>query len=475
MVKPRRLFLLAVAGIWCLSSLIIYSSILSIGLLSDDYVVLSRLEQGLFYTKSFFRPVADIGLYVDWVVFQANPLWLHAHNLLLHGFLSFLVTQLLVDIQRYWGHTPHKPAAFFAGLIFLLYPFAAEAFVWVVGRGIIISAILVALSLLMFFRRSQFFFGSSISLFCYVFAIAGYETAFALPLIVWMLAGCKFRSWQRGLYYSSPYLLVSIAFILLRWIFHTSGNNLGYYRLETSPVQWLRNLVAILGRILVPPFVQSWIFVTLLALVVLLVCLFWYILNRTKNKNRHFVGLLGGLVVLSVLPAITIGIDTHDFEGGRFIYLPAVFFALFISVSVNSIFIQPVLRNAVFIGLSIFYFWQGRLVQHDWRQAAAISTAILKGDLPLKAVNLFYNVPDVVNGAYVFRNGLAEALVKKGKLSSFQQVIVKSSISLPRRKNILLTGVPAGSKQATQIFGKKFNGDTAFFYFNESAVLEKSR
>ena len=80
-------------------------------------------------------------------------------------------------------------------------------------------------------------------------------------------------------------------------------------------------------------------------------------------------------------------------------------------------FRNTVVRYVVFaavIATSVHLLWKG---QHAWQEASRLSEKVI-AELPATPSNgrLFvHDLPDHVNGAFVFRNGFAEALLLAGR------------------------------------------------------------
>ena len=129
-------------------SLVLYSRVIGIGLLSDDFVLLEQARHSELINRSwgFVRPLP---LAIWWMIDRLAPTdltaaALHAFNVALHGVNAWLV----VVVAARFG-IPRRAAAI-SGLLFLAWPFNVEAVTWAAGifdicvTTFALSAVLIA-------------------------------------------------------------------------------------------------------------------------------------------------------------------------------------------------------------------------------------------------------------------------------------------------------------------------------------------
>jgi hypothetical protein len=136
-----------------------------------------------------------------------------------------------------------------------------------------------------------------------------------------------------------------------------------------------------------------------------------FILYKRK-KISPLSGLLIFAFLISPLPAISLGINTHNSESERYIYLPSVFCILLI---IEIMFLLFSNKNLLTVMLTLFLLFHGYLF---YRSAQSFSFA---GDVikkSLSAINTYssVNVIHVINrpiqykGAIMFRSDFQNAL-----------------------------------------------------------------
>jgi hypothetical protein len=186
-----------------------------------------------------------------------------------------------------------------------------------------------------------------------------------------------------------------------------------------------RALFAAFGG-LAAPFHQDVIdaFVWLpLGCVLTVVCLAtWFFASPGPRRDRTIA--LRGIVwiLISIVPAWPILVVGLDLQASRYLYLAEIGWALALVAaarSVAAIQSRVAIVPRVAIGLLVA---AGAVATHvhmtHWQEAAQLRDAVLTAaaDPRMKACGQISiaGAPDSVRGAYVFRNGLAEALLLSG-------------------------------------------------------------
>ena len=115
---------------------------------------------------------------------------------------------------------------------------------------------------------------------------------------------------------------------------------------------------------------------------------------------------------ISILPVLNLPFSTYDTQGERLIYLPSVFL-----LTILVILAAKVVRNRNFqiiILLSIIVANLGAFSIHIdmYAKAGRFSEQLIKslGKVSEDGPVCIFNCPDTLNGIYIFRNGLKEAL-----------------------------------------------------------------
>jgi hypothetical protein len=171
------------------------------------------------------------------------------------------------------------------------------------------------------------------------------------------------------------------------------------------------NYNSLLARSFIPPMKSSTAFLCCYALLVAL-SLFYFFKIR-KSPYRSFIFSLICLFLLSFIPYIFLGIDTHTRESERFLYLPSVFFCIIIAV--NIIKTNP--SNKFLTSVYIFLFLYNAIFTYsnrrDYNLAGSISKSIYRNVSNITSLRdtiTVYNLPEQFNGVPVFREGFKEGL-----------------------------------------------------------------
>ena len=125
---------------------------------------------------SYWRPLAALTWTFEYAVWGMHPFGYHAVNLLLHGFVTLLVTQLV-------GRWTSTRGAWLAGVLFAVHPVHTEVICLVTYRSELLSASVVAVALGMHHART----GPTrwpILWALYAVALLGKESAAVLPALL---------------------------------------------------------------------------------------------------------------------------------------------------------------------------------------------------------------------------------------------------------------------------------------------------
>ncbi len=137
------------------------------------------------------------------------------------------------------------------------------------------------------------------------------------------------------------------------------------------------------------------------------------------------VGLACASFVVSCLPVVNLGVSLFDSQGERFMYLPTVFSSIGIALLLGLAYSG---RRLAAVGASLLLAMTVAVVQSgtQWSRAGSFAEGILRDALVVEARGevVILNLPDNVNGAYVYRNGFREALELFGHDGRWQPVVI---------------------------------------------------
>lgn len=400
--------------VFCALAFTLYAPVLSVGLLSDDFVLLERARTGRWADPQweYLRPLP---LGVWWAVdrllpWAAVPAALHALNIAGHGFNAWLVGRLALKLGLGWRD------AMIAAVLFLSWPFSVEPVTWISGAFDVFmtTCVLLLTGTVLGDRRSPAV-SIGASLLLTVAALACKETAVATPLLLAVLLPAVPSQMRRqAVMVVGVCGLVVIAYVLWRV---TSGTA------DVQPVVSGYAAKELLSR----PFGSLGLGLhvdvqRLMPAMALFLAVMWPVvfvraaLVWPSRPDGFWIAVLGCAWILgSALPLLTMFYVGPDLQGSRYLYLGSTLWSIAVVTLINPLGSSTDRRTlatiAVIVAISVTALF---LHQRPWRRAAAtvgpIVAAIdsLRGHCrPVAATGL----PDNVDGAQAFRNGFAEAVL----------------------------------------------------------------
>jgi hypothetical protein len=387
-----------------IASGLLYWRSLGLGLLSDDYVLLTFLP-GVETDWQFFRPLP----LMVWSLVHPTfgPTGLHAINIVLHGINASLVFRLSLIIGL--GLTPLY--ALGAAAVFLTFPAAVEGVAW--NAGIFDLSLLTFVLLFLNTIVHQTLASRTVAILATVAALLCKETAVALPLLAWTL--WLIRPVDLKAIVAASVICCSYAGLRLMSLDAPSVQGpIGYFVKEmlsrpfaTLGVPWTIDeirahplLLAVVPQVLVGVLLVNYA-------------------HSPKAGTRLVVPLIW--VVAAVLPLLSyLNVDA-ELEGSRYLYLPLVGWAV-LTAALSAAQPNRVGRSIGIATLAWFAaFGVYGTFQHQaaWLRAASLRDRIIDQAAMVAAewecdAAVFRALPETVAGAQVFRNGFVEAAAMRG-------------------------------------------------------------
>jgi protein O-mannosyl-transferase len=349
---------------------------------------------------------------------------------------------------------------FFAGLLFLVLPCHAESVTWISGRTDVIATFFMLISLCMYlyfylYSKKLFLY---ISVLSFILALLSKESAIPLPVIINILAVYlyltnlgKYSDMRRLIFLHSPYFLIIPAYFLLRYV--SVGALLGGFgqnivtRLNFT--SFLETIGSQCAKIVLPlPILKyinnywwscrlflpvGYLVLIISALVISLLTAMIikrniFIILSDAAKNVLLVGVLFFMFLLTLMPVMGMPISLADSQSDRYAYFPSIFIVMVITLIIQIIFRMK--RHSVVILTIITSLYCYTLIQANanWKIAGTISQNIVNKLVKYdKCDHLFViNIPDNLNGAYIFRNGLDHAIPLFMSAPPYSKLIVIS-------------------------------------------------
>lgn len=237
-------------------SIAVFSGSLQIYFVSEN---ISHIETAfndfwsLVYTNNYFRPLYVLSLFIDRVIWEANPFGYHLTNLLLHTGNVLLVYYLSLQIFQ------NRFIALAAGFLFLLHPIHSMSIFWISGRTDMLCALFFSSAFILFIRyyhsgnRRYYLF----SLGAFLLALLSKEMAFSLPLLVigyvFIFDASPFKARLRKTFrISSGYIFILLAIIIFRLVFLPDAVISSKDHANLLPLQLLKNVSVYLGLLIIP-------------------------------------------------------------------------------------------------------------------------------------------------------------------------------------------------------------------------------
>ncbi len=404
----------------CLIAVFLYSGVLNAYFVSEDYEWWTRVRNidlinsfrlflppilGGISLPPYFRPLVGWTVWLDTVVFGMTPLASHITSLIFH-----LINIALVGIIGFYIFRKSILAGVLGALFFSVFPFHPEAVVWSIGgRSDVVMAtfyLSAFLGVMKYVEYNKRTFVIPI-LICFLLGLLSKEAAATFPLavLVYLLFSNQ-GSIHEKLSAQKNLLVISVVVFI------------GYFVFRSVVLQTINPYQAVK---MISSFTLGSIF-QLYLILLLSSLLFRSILNRMVPKNLEWIK--NKIWYLWMLIGITFLPTSYLVTQERQLYLPSAVSGLFLSgvifiiysyikgksVLIKTFFIISVISGLVYSGQLLYQR------NEVWKNAGNIAQSIA-GQLADQLAEVgtdkkvyFVNVPDSVNGAYIYRTHLQQAV-----------------------------------------------------------------
>lgn len=332
----------------------------SLYFLNDDFVHIPLTDYGVLFQQRSIRPIHELLVKFDLLLWQKNATGYHVTALLLHFIVALQLYFLTKTIQTNYftaQASSAKKTALLAVVLFLLYPQHAESLAWVLGRTPTLSAIFL-LALIQLFLQVNYKPTTYILAFLlFALTLLTYEQSILFPIIFLLVANYqKTKKNQIHQYYFSVVTIaVALLYIIARKLVTTEivgvyeGANFNVAHLK----QLFANTLSLLYRLFLNPISTTQTFLMVAGLFTLLsVTLVWY--HKSKLLQKPFLLFIIVTCILLV-PIVSLGITIRSFESGRYLYLPSIFLALALAIYIQQKQITPIKLGAFLIVIAIYW------------------------------------------------------------------------------------------------------------------------
>lgn len=382
--------------------------------LADDFLHIPQSSKNIWLQRNSLRPVGNLSLHIDYLFSQKNALGYHITNLLLHianTMLVYFFSRLL--LQKFMVDKAILLPVLIS-IFFFTYPFHSETVFWIIGRSGSLGSLFFLAAIICFLKKDQSVIYTFCSLLFFKLALLSYESSWIfLPVVLlFILADGSWQSFKKQAAFLLLVLLLFIGHLFIR--IKSTGELLNSYD-AASFVQLnfhalIENYIRLFARTFTPPMFSNHHFLLFFSIVISNIALLIFILYKKGKSNLFFI-VLSIMWLISYLPYLSIGIDTHGVEGERYLYLPSVFFSIWILMLLYQLFSkkQFMLIVAVFSVVHCVYLYQSRTY---YVKAGTITATTIQqiNTFSQKEKIYFQHLPQYNKGAVVWRTGLEDAV-----------------------------------------------------------------
>jgi hypothetical protein len=390
-----------------------------IGFLSDDFVMIAHAPN--FNWRANFTTGGGDGFYrpLIYAIFWWTRRWAglnalawHAGGIAVHALNAILVYLIAcaLGFSRF--------ASGFAAALFAVHATRPEAALWITGRYDLFSTLFVLLSLFFWIRAWALppvgaALCRAISLVTMTAGLLSKESAYAFPVMVLVLIALK-PEWRRRPALYLPFFAVAMPVFAWRWhLLHGIG---GYRTASGEPEILSQNVLGILKGVALRLwailfFPVNWSIrpgvVLIVVMAIYVAALFWLATIRVKRAS---FSLPMALLLASVVPILHLLRIGPDLEKTRYFYLPSAMFAMLLASVLDAS------KHRWILAVVILAFQCATLMhnfgawEHSSSKAEPACAVVADAARATAAKIAVVGVPQTLDGAYFFANGLPECV-----------------------------------------------------------------
>lgn len=434
-----------VAILFFLIALFLYSSIVKVGFLSDDWHSLFIAAKGgpvwkFFATNiigtrdgSTYAPLWNVLFAGEYALFNLRVIGYHLVSLILFAASAFLLYWLAIRLFNDWL------IGFMAGVLFLLLPSQVELVAWISVQLHLLAAFLYLASLVAYERfvatksKKKYL----LALFLAFLSLLTKEIGITFIAGFFLIDLYKKTPWRTA--WKRLMIPVFVIGIYLCLRFYATGILFGYYGQAQggkSPAEMIQMFIEMTvslffsypERVILTNWLSGHLFAYIL-LVVLFLTAGWFIFQKQKNRMAYAIAMF----VITALPLLSVAYNIWGNEGERYVYLPSLFAALLAAICLRTMLQrlrQPFIPALIIlISIGLISWPQISFKKNNWVLAGQVVETGFKSysalHLPSTASIIFIGLPDSLQGAQLFRNATKEALNLRGiRLTEGERVLM---------------------------------------------------
>lgn len=448
-----------IAGLYCYYPGCLYFQ-------NDDFIHLQLSAEQQIFQRNAFRPICDISVIIDQVIWKKQAYGYHSTNLLLHLLTCVLVYIVSKKIcRRYFSAVKGAGVPAAVAILFFVYAMHSESVLWILGRSGILGLLLSLLFFWFYLQRekgSSYILAYAVTL---VMSLLAYESSFVLPLYCIVIAFIDRK--QHDIHHVVIVWFLFIIYLILRYI--QTSSLTGEYELsamsgDNFTVIILTNYAKLLYRSFFPAYTQGIVLMVLFALIFSGLITAFLLL-----KEKRKLAILFLFFLISLVPYVTLGIDAHGYEGERYLYMPSFFLCLFTMLVLHNALANR-WKNLVYYFILLVHVLSLFVSSQNFRLAGRINKMLIKQvqRLPAASTIIITELPQAQNGALVLRDGLREAIVWLTDVTP-DKVIVQSQRSEWQPLRFDYRAV-VGEQQIHKTI-QKIESDTFRIHFTDSIMF----
>ncbi len=382
--------------------------------LNDDLLHIPLTANGRFFQTNSVRPLHELLVRLDLLMWSKNAAGFHATAILLHFIVCLQVYHLCKAIQLHWLKVNDNGAALLSVVLFLAYPQSSESIAWILGRTPVLSAIFFLGMLQLFFRETVGAVHCVLGCLLFTATLFTYEQSILFPLcLLWLalLETDKTTKRRKTVFVLSLFLSAGIYLVLRRIITNQLvGNYEGGNLISLNVAVLAANFFRLVTRLWLNPAAVK----TYLAMVSILMAITGFIAIALKPRfvyRKKFV-FFSGAILLLLLPVVSLGVAVTSYELGRYLYLPAIFLVIALALFGMPFYMQTSRRKLTTICTSLllaywlFGKWQAaKHYNHASAYAAGVNNSIHQHFMQSTATYYIDTLQLSVDGLPVFRLG----------------------------------------------------------------------
>lgn len=402
-------------------AVLVYYPLLRIGFLSDDwgYVIMAR-DSSFFDGVSFlwsldllgsgggnFRPLASLMTVILWKPLLYYPEVLHLMAIFLHVVVALLVGFLSKQILK-------KNVFYVASLVFMILPLNVEVVAWLCANWnttFALIALLSFLNLYLFFKNKTILIYSILTGLFFV-SVLFKEFALLLPFLVLGVGLIKFRK-INYLFIVYLFFLDSLYFVWRFFVINELGGYGNHFIINDKILKYFEMIGGyFISYHELVPILLKLIMCIFISIIFLGGAVKLYKKNR-KTFKRTFVVLCGLIYVSNFFGWNIFDLLSEHIAHNRVLYLSNVFFVvLFVYLLSGFKKKHQYFLVIIYVVLSLLVsFYQIK----PWVTAGETTKSVLSqvlnqnNGIELNEMKII-NLPDNYKGAFIFRNGIDQAV-----------------------------------------------------------------